>query len=44
MRKTNFFDGVSWFVGIVLLVCVSWMLVGLIARAIKTLFCVGYGC
>lgn len=40
----DFTEGLSWLVGVILLVSISWVLVGVVARVIRTLFCWGYGC
>lgn len=44
MKDSKFMDGLFWFVGTMVLVAVSWVLIGVVARAIKNLFCIGYGC
>lgn len=44
MKDSNFVEGLSWLIGVILLVSISWVAIGALARAIKTLFCWGYGC
>ena len=44
MKDSNVMGGLFWFIGMMALVAVSWVLLGVIARAIKNLFCLGYGC
>lgn len=44
MNKDSIADRVFWFVGTMILVAISWVLIGVVARAVKNLFCLGYGC
>lgn len=44
MKDSSIADRVFWFIGTMILVAASWVLIGVVARAIKNLFCLGYGC
>lgn len=44
MKDSNLIENLSWLIGVILLVTVSWIAVGAAVRIIKTLFCWGYGC